>query len=78
MRALAIMLLFCGCDGAEPSSHAPDLAAKGAGCTLDTVNADCAAACWRGDGGLPGTGSPDWPCQPDPLCVDGRWQFFCK
>jgi hypothetical protein len=68
MRRLAIVvLLLCGCSSKS-----------GSNCTLDTVEADCAAACWRSDGGLPATGSPDWPCQPDPLCVDGRWQFFCK
>jgi hypothetical protein len=68
MRFVWALLLLAGCG----ASKSPRM------CTLDTVDADCAAACWHSDGGLPATGSPDWPCQPDPLCVDGRWQFFCK
>jgi hypothetical protein len=67
----------CTC-GADLQWHCggPDL---GAHCTLATLEGDCAASCGAPDGGLPGTGSPAWPCQPDPICgSDGHWRFDCK
>jgi hypothetical protein len=44
------------------------------GCSLVTVDSDCAGSCGVFTGG-PGT--PTWNCKPDPLCIGGHYRFDC-
>ena len=85
----ALLLAACNRSSDGPAAGSRDLtgydlelydggAGKPGVCTLESAFTDCARRCWHADAALPGTGSPDWPCQPDPYCTDAGWVFDCK